>query len=115
MGFTSSLSEPRTKAYTERILSVEGKVFSSILLSENLILMVVWDPESAFGPTAREERGSRDEILWDGERTWGQRACRFLLSASRMAAVRRGAFWSASRRAVSMACWARTSAAVASK
>lgn len=41
MGLTSSLSDPRTKAYTDLILSVDGKVFSSRVLSANLTLIVV--------------------------------------------------------------------------
>jgi hypothetical protein len=42
MGLTSSRSDDRTKAYTERILSVEGNVFSSCVRSVNLTRMVVY-------------------------------------------------------------------------
>lgn len=42
MGFASSRSDDLTKAYTERILSVEGKVFSSCVRSVNLMRMVVF-------------------------------------------------------------------------
>ena len=41
IGFTSSRSEFRTKAYTDLILSVDGNVFSSWLRSLNLTRMVV--------------------------------------------------------------------------
>jgi hypothetical protein len=41
IGFTSSLSDDLTKAYTERILSVEVKIFSSCVRSVNLIRIVV--------------------------------------------------------------------------
>lgn len=45
MGFTSSRSEARTKAYTDRILSVDGNDFSSCVRSVNLIRIVVWPYE----------------------------------------------------------------------
>ena len=41
MGFTSSRSRFRTKAYTDLILSVEGNNFSSCVRSVNLIRIVV--------------------------------------------------------------------------
>ena len=41
MGFTSSRRDDRTNAYTERILSVEGNIFSSCVRSENLTRIVV--------------------------------------------------------------------------
>lgn len=41
MGFTSSRREPRTKTYTDLILSVDGKVRSRTLRSANFMRIVV--------------------------------------------------------------------------
>jgi hypothetical protein len=49
MGLTSSLRESRTKAYTDLILFVEGKTFSSSVPSVNLMRILVYYLELKWG------------------------------------------------------------------
>lgn len=58
---TSSRRDDRTNAYTERILSVEGNIFSSCVRSENLTRIVVC-VYSAQASLTRDRRNAHSAI-----------------------------------------------------
>ena len=103
IGFTSSLKAFRTKAYTARILLLDGNVFSSCVRSLNLMRIVAW--KMSYKVVADLGR----------KHTAGYLASLAFCSTSRIACVFNGAFTNACVRAVNESCAAFKSAVVGVK
>lgn len=104
IGLTSSRSDERTNAYTERILSDEGKVFSSWVRSLNLTRIVVCLHLSSI---QQQDKGQK--------LTLGHLSLFAFSTACLVARNCKGALTNARVRAVSVACAALRSAVVGVK